>query len=99
LHILGVFAKVGQEKFYGKFGLDYGVRLGYTMNLFATNKNKEKLGRPYYNDGIFVEPTIGFALMANEKSAFRLAIGYAFHPTFKFQPEQMGVDQFSGFSS
>lgn len=95
LHIAGAFVKVGQEKFYGKFGLDYGVRLGYTMNFFATNKNKELLGKPFVDNGGFVEPTIGFALMASENSSFRLALGYAFH-TFKLRPSQMGVEEFSG---
>ena len=95
LHLAGAFLKIGQEKFYGKFGLDYGVRVGYSMNFFATNKNKELLGKPFVNDGGFVEPTIGFSLMASENSSFRLALGYTFN-AFKFRPEQMGVDKFSG---
>lgn len=94
-HIAGVFGKIGQEKFYGNFGLDYGVRIGYTMNFFDTNKNKEILGRAYTNDGGFVEPTLGLALMANENTSFRLALGYAFH-AFQFQPHQMGLEKFSG---
>lgn len=95
LHLAGAFLKIGQEKFYGKFGLDYGVRVGYSMNFFATNKNKEHLGKPFVNNGGFVEPTIGLCLMASENSSFRLALGYAFH-SFKFRPEDMGIDKFSG---
>ena len=95
LHILGAFAKVGQEKYYGNFGLDYGVRLGYAFNVFATNKNKEELGAPYVDNSAFIEPTIGLALKSGDNSSFRLAIGYAFH-TFKFRPEQAGTDKFSG---
>lgn len=95
LHTTGAFIKIGQEKFYGKFGLDYGVRIGYSMNFFATNKNKELHGKPFVDNSGFVEPTIGFGLMASENSSFRLALGYAFH-TFKFRPELMGVDKFSG---
>src|SRR5690554_2137996 len=30
LHLAGAFLKIGQEKYYGNFGVDYGVRLGYT---------------------------------------------------------------------
>ncbi|PKR80253.1 hypothetical protein CW751_10370 [Brumimicrobium salinarum] len=97
MHIAGIFGKIGQEKFYGKFGLDYGVRIGYSMNFFDTNKNQEKLGEPYQNDGGFVEPTLGLALMSNENTSFRLALGYAFHG-FQFSPYQMGVDNFSGVS-
>ncbi len=95
LHLAGAFLKIGQEKFYGKFGLDYGVRIGYSMNFFATNKNKELLGKPYVDNGGFVEPIIGLALMASENSSFRLALGYTFN-SFKFRPKQMGIDKFSG---
>ncbi|HZH86881.1 MAG TPA: hypothetical protein VFD77_06155 [Brumimicrobium sp.] len=94
-HIAGIFGKIGQEKFYGNFGLDYGVRIGYTMNFFDTNKNNEALGKPYRNDGGFVEPTLGLALMGNENTSFRLALGYAFH-AFQFRPHQMGLSEFSG---
>lgn len=95
LHIAGVFGKVGQEKFYGNFGVDYGIRIGYTMNFMVSNKNEEKMGKPYINDGGFIEPTLGLSLKANEKSSFRLALGYAFH-AFDFRPHQMGVEKFGG---
>ena len=97
-HIAGVFGKIGQEKYYGNFGLDYGVRIGYTMNIFDTNKNNDLLGKPYINDGGFVEPTLGLSLMGNENTSFRLALGYAFH-AFQFKPHQMGVDNFSGIDN
>lgn len=97
LHTAGIFGKVGQEKFYGNFGVDYGVRIGYTMNFMVSNKNEEKLGKPYSNDGGFVEPTLGLSLKANENTSFRLALGYAFH-AFDFRPHQMGVDKFGGFN-
>lgn len=95
LHTAGAFAKIGQEKFYGNFGVDYGIRAGYSFNFFATNKNDEQLGKPYSNDAVFVEPHLGLALMANEKTSFRLALGYAFHG-FEFRPNQVGLETFSG---
>lgn len=97
LHIGGAFVKIGQEKYYGKFGLDYGVRVGYSMNYFITNKNKDLYDRPYNNDGGFIEPILGLSLMSNDNTSFKLALGYTFH-NFKFQPHQVGTDQFSGFS-
>ncbi|HLW30367.1 MAG TPA: hypothetical protein VKX29_05885 [Brumimicrobium sp.] len=97
-HIAGVFGKIGREKFYGNFGLDYGVRIGYTMNFFNTNKNTELIGKAYRNDGGFVEPTLGLSLMGNENTSFRLALGYAFH-AFQFQPHQMGITEFVGINS
>src|SRR5690554_5200566 len=97
-HIAGIFGKIGQEKFYGNFGLDYGVRMGYAINIFNTNKNEELLDQPYYNDGGFVEPTLGLALMGSENTSFRLALGYAFH-AFQFRPHQMGVSEFIGFDT
>lgn len=95
MHTAGAFAKIGQEKFYGNFGVDYGLRAGYTVNFMATNKNEELLGRPFNNSAVFIEPHLGLALMANEKTSFRIALGYAFHG-FEFRPEQVGLDSFSG---
>lgn len=95
LHIAGAFVKIGKEQYYGNFGVDYGIRIGYSSNFFDTNKNQDTLGKPYRNDGAFLEPTLGISLMATERTSFRLALGYAFH-SFKFTPEVMGVDQFSG---
>lgn len=97
MHMAGVFGKIGQEKFYGNFGLDYGVRAGYSMNFMVTNKNDELLGRPYTNDAVFVEPHMGLALTANENTSFRLSLGYAFHG-FQFRPEQVGLESFGGVS-
>jgi hypothetical protein len=51
------------------------------------------MGKPYINDGGFIEPTLGLSLKANEKSSFRLALGYAFH-AFDFRPHQMEVEKF-----
>lgn len=95
MHIAGLFAKVGREKFYGNLGVDYGVRVGYSFNFFDTNKNEELRGKPYVNDGLFVEPTLGLSLMSTEKTSFRLALGYAMH-SFEFTPNQLGIEQFSG---
>ncbi|MFA5573892.1 MAG: hypothetical protein WC994_02430 [Brumimicrobium sp.] len=95
IHYTGVWGKVGQEKYYGNFGLNYGVRIGYSMQFFATNKNEELRGKPYMNDGGFVEPTISFALMANERSSFSLTLGYAIHG-FTLKADQLGIEQFTG---
>ncbi|MBW7868221.1 MAG: hypothetical protein H3C31_07860 [Brumimicrobium sp.] len=97
LHVLGAFVKIGQEKYFGRFGIDYGVRVGYSVNIFNTNKNKLLLGKAYMNDGGFVEPVLGLCLTSTENSSFRLTLGYTFHG-FKFQPHQTGIDQFSGFN-
>jgi len=97
IHTAGVFGKIGQEKFYGNFGVDYGVRVGYSMNFMTTNFNETLRGGPYSNDAGFVEPHLGLALTANENTSFRFALGYAFH-AFEFRPNQMGLDQFSGMS-
>src|SRR5690554_1525834 len=98
LHIFGVFAKVGQEKYYGNFGLDYGVRIGYAFNSFSTNNNKKEHGGPHIDNSAFVEPVLGLALKSSDNSSFRLTIGYAFH-TFDFRPEQVGTDYFSGIDA
>lgn len=96
MHIAGIFAKIGQEKFYGNFGVDYGVRIGYSANFFQTNYNDSLNGKAFSNDAIFIEPTLGLSLMASERTSFRLALGFAVHD-FVYSAEQMGIQQFSGF--
>ena len=95
VHLAGVFAKIGQEKFYGNFGIDYGLRFGYSANIFATNTNEVAIGKPYVDEAVFIEPTLGLILMATERTSFRLALGYAIHD-FEFSPNQMGLEEFSG---
>ncbi|PWH86537.1 hypothetical protein [Brumimicrobium oceani] len=95
VHLAGVFGKIGQEKFYGNFGIDYGIRFGYSANIFDTNINEVKLGKPLVEDAAFIEPTLGLSLMATERTSFRLALGYAIHD-FVFSPNQMGMEKFSG---
>lgn len=95
LHILGAFAKIGQEKYYGNFGLDYGIRAGYAFNVFSTSSNKENHGGPHIDNSAFIEPVIGLALKSGDQSSFRLTIGYAFH-TFDLRPEHLGTEYFSG---
>jgi hypothetical protein len=97
MHMTGVFGKIGVEKFYGNFGVDYGVRIGYAMNFSTTNAIQDSLGGPYISDGGFVEPTLGLSLMSTENSSFRLALSYAFH-AFIFKPEHIGLDEFSGLN-
>jgi hypothetical protein len=97
IHSTGVFGKIGQEKFYGNLGVDYGIRAGYLFNFFDTNKNEELNGGPYQEGSIFFEPHLGLALMASEQSSFRLALGYTFN-SFQFRPNQVGLDNFSGFA-
>lgn len=95
LHTAGAFLKVGQEKYYGDFGIDYGIRIGYMMNFFSTNKNKELLGGPFIDHGAYVEPNIALSLRGSERTAYSLALGYAIH-AFKFTPDKVGIDKFTG---
>lgn len=97
MHSVGAFIKVGQEKYFGKFGLDYGLRMGYTFNYFLTNQNKFKNQNPYSNNSFLIEPTISFSLMATEKTSFNFFLAYGVQ-TFKFRPNQVGLDYFSGIS-
>lgn len=98
MHMTGAFGKIGIEKFYGNFGLDYGVRIGYAMNFSTTNAIQDSIGGPYISDGGFVEPTLGLSLMSTENSSFRLALSYAFH-AFIFKPEHIGLDEFTGYDA
>ena len=98
LHIIGGFAKVGREKFYGKLGVDYGLKVGYTRNYSATSICMEETGKASYDEAIFVEPIFSLSYMVDEKNAFTLFnLAYTFHG-FRFTPETVCVDVFPGIS-
>ncbi len=95
--LVGSYGKVGFQKFYGNFGLDAGVKIGYSLNFSANENCTEVLGRSYNFDSGFVEPEIGLALQASEKSSFRLVLSYAVYG-FQFKPHMFCQKEFSGYT-
>jgi hypothetical protein len=97
IHFGGVYGKIGIEKYYGQFGIDIGVRVGYNMIASATNKCKEANEGLTLFDGGFIEPVINLGLLADERSSFYLNLTYALH-TIKFNPYHVCEDDFSAYS-
>lgn len=95
--LVGSYAKLGYQKFYSNFGIDAGIKVGYSKNFSFNDNCKEKHGRSYNFDSGFIEPEVGLALQSSENSSFRLSISYAVYG-FQFQPHMLCQQEFSGYS-
>lgn len=97
MHSAVAFFKIGSEKFHtDRFATDIGVKLGYAMNLITTDLNENTGNNPRRIDATFLEPTLGLILTADEKTSYRLVLGYAFQG-FKFSPDQLGTKENGGY--
>ena len=91
------FVKVGWDKFHNdRFGTDLGVKVGYSENFMATDKNKENGINPFRISSTNVETTLGLILTANERNSYRLVIGYGVSG-FGFKPEMIGLESNEGY--
>ena len=97
MHSFGVFTKVSREKFHTeRFSTDMGVKVGYTQNYFATDRNEDLYQSPYQVNSILIEPTVELGLVADEQVSYSLVISYAFQG-FAYQPHMIGLETFGGF--
>lgn len=97
MHMAGAFAKVGHEKFYSSFGTDFGIRFGYNKIYSINEECTEVHGKAHSFDAGFIEPHVGLALMADEKSSYRLAISYVFQG-FAFDAQDLCLDELSAYT-
>lgn len=96
IHLLSGFVKFGKEEFFGKLGVDYGVKFGYGINFFDTNFCREELGRANQSYDFMIEPNVSLIYMVNENSAFYIGqLAYAVH-SFNFTPDKVCVTNFPG---
>lgn len=97
MHSAVAFLKISREKFHSdRFATDMGVKFGYSMNFISTDLNKAAGSNPKRIDASFVEPTIGLILTADEKTSYRLVLGYGFQG-FAFKPSQLGTEENGGY--
>lgn len=97
MHSAVGFLKVSREKFHtDRFATDMGVKFGYAMNFITTDLNKQTGVNPRQIDASFIEPTIGLILTADEKTSYRLVLGYGFQG-FAFKPWQLGTQENGGY--
>ena len=97
LHTFGAYGKIGSEKFYGDLGVDYGLKVGYTVSYANVNKCQEELGRAGTVESFMIEPSIAFNYKVDPNSAFTFFnLSYTFY-TFSFEPNLVCMDDFPGF--
>lgn len=93
------FMKIGWDKFHNdRFATDVGLKVGYTENFFATDVNKQNEVNPWRVNSTNVEGTLGLILTADEKTSYRLVLGYGAYG-FGFKPEMIGLASNEGYDS
>lgn len=71
------FLNIGYDQFYtDKFGVDVSLRLGHSYNFVQSNLLKDTGESTRSFDASYIEGVLGFFLAADEKSSFRLSLGY-----------------------
>jgi hypothetical protein len=94
-----VFVKIGQEKFHSSvFGTDYGLKIGYTANLFNSDSIHAQFGSMQTIYSLFIEPQAGFMLQMDENTTVKLFIGYVIQ-NFGFRPTYLGLSSENGYNS
>lgn len=89
LHIGGPYVKLGYEKYYGRLGVDYGLKTAYNLNRLASTASN------YTFDAIAFEPTFGLSLTSSANSSYRLVLSYVNYG-FAFKPHMLNEDALAG---
>lgn len=95
---LGVFIKPSFEKFYSDlFGLDFGVKVGYSQTYFNTDFNDSLSAGAQMVESLHIAPTVGFIFNNEEEGdAYRFTLGYHIQG-ISYNPSRLGVSTFSGY--
>lgn len=93
------FIKLGWDKFHNeRFGTDFGIKIGYAETfIFSDTLLKDGIGPSKFRmSSPFVEGTLGLILTADEKSSYRLVLGYG-ALGFGFKPQMISLKSDSGY--
>lgn len=94
LHSATGFVKVGYQKFLTeRIEVDAGVKVGYSENLFVTNWNDSLGQNPYRVPSFLIEPTVKFAIVADEQVAYGFFVSYGIQG-YALRPEMLGLESF-----
>ena len=97
IHNLGIYLKPSYEKYYSDlFGIDFGVKIGYSQTYFKTDFNDSLYGKAQKVEGLHISPTLGFLFKDEEGDAYRFTLGYHLQG-FGYSPNRIGVSTFSGY--
>lgn len=92
------FMKIGWDKFHNdRFATDVGVKVGYTEHFVFTDVNKANGNNPWRVNSTNLEATLGLILTADEKTSYRLVLGYGGYG-FGFKPEMIGLASNEGYN-
>ncbi|MES2800022.1 MAG: hypothetical protein V4638_08395 [Bacteroidota bacterium] len=98
MHSASAFAKIGYQKFLTeRVELDAGVKVGYSENLFNTDRNKTLGQNPYRVTSLIIEPTFKIGIVADEQVAYSFFVAYGVQG-FALKPNMLGLESF-GFNA
>lgn len=96
LHFPAGYLKVGFEKFSNdRFAYEWSLNSGYMMALSTNDSTDAKLGEPFIDQGIFIQPKLGMYVMAEQNSAFSLMFSYTWFLN-NFRPDYHAQETFPG---
>jgi hypothetical protein len=97
MHSAAGFLKFGWKKFHNDiFATDISIKAGYNLNYFLTDLNDSLGINPKQINAIYLEPSIGLVLAADEKTSYRLYLGYGIQD-FLFTPSMLGLQTNGGY--
>ena len=96
VHSVGAFIKPTFEKYYSNtFGIDAGVKLGYSQTFFISDYNKQN-GVSQQTDALHIAPSFSLVFPNEEKGAVRFSIAYHIQG-FGFSPNRIGIQSKAGY--
>lgn len=97
MHNVGVFIKIGYEKFWTeRIGTDIGLKVGTVQSWTVSDTLKRSGIWANQNRALYIEPCVSFVITADVNSSFRLTFGYPLMG-FNFTPQLVGESSTMGF--
>lgn len=98
LHIAGGYLKLGSDRYYNNWGVNYGVKLGYAYTFSDVNHCHDKKGRAGEREGWMIEPNFTLSYLVDERNSFTIINLTHMFNAFRFDPSLVCVDDFPGIS-
>jgi len=94
VHIAGAYFKVGSDKYYSNWGINYGVKVGYAYNIADVNKCHDAIGESGRTEGWLIEPNFTISYLVDERNSFTiLNLTHTFNK-FAFSPQFVCMEDF-----
>ena len=98
VHIAGGYLKLGSDKYYSNWGINYGVKVGYAYNFADVNKCIDAKGQAGMTEGWLIEPNFTISYLVDERSSFTILNLTHMFNKFAFSPNFVCMEDFPAIS-